>query len=241
MFKKLINRLFKIFFIDINGFLFELYFYFFLRGKTEGIENIPHGPCIFVFNHASYFDFCICYPLFKHKLKKKLHFLAKQKLYKSPIWRNYLIHSDTIVIDYTNLKSIKSVFIKMKECLARGDIVAIFPEGTRSDNGRMKPAAEGIGSLVLEANVPIVPVGLNGFYDAWPRHKKLPGIARCRITIGKPFVCNSADFLNRKAAKSVISHLVMHKIGELVNEDYVHTPEKIVPLIKSFVVDDVVI
>lgn len=239
MIKKIFNTLFRLLFIDINGFLYELYFYFILKGKISGMEHIPSGPCIFVFNHVSYLDFCICYPLFKHKLKKKLHFLAKHKLFESAFWRNYLVHSDSIVVDYSNMSSIKRVFMQMKEVLANGDIVALFPEGTRSADGHMKPAAEGIGSLVLDANVPIVPVGLNGFYEAWPRHQKLPGVARAHIKIGKPFSCRSSDFLNRKVAKGVIAHLVMHKIAELVQEDYIHTPEKIAPLMKTIMVDDV--
>ncbi len=233
------NKLFNLFYIDIMGSLFELYFYLVLRGKISGVENIPQGPCVFVFNHVSYLDFCICYPLFKHRLKKKLHFLAKHKLYESPFWKKFLVHSNSIIIDYTNLKSVKNVFVQMKDRLANGEMVAIFPEGTRSDDGRIKPAAEGVGSLVMEANVPIVPVGLNGFYQAWPRHKKLPGIARCHIKIGKPIVIHNENFTNRKLAKGAISHLVMHKIAQLVNTEYLHTPEKIELLLKTMLLEEI--
>ncbi len=236
--KKWWNNLFKFLYIDVMGMLFELYFYLVLRGKLTGVENIPEGPCIFVFNHVSYLDFCICYPLFKHRLKKKLHFLAKHKLFESPFWKKFLVHSNSIIIDYANMKSVKNVFVQMKAHLAQGEMVAIFPEGTRSADGRIKPAAEGVGSLVLEANVPIVPVGLNGFFQAWPRHQKLPGRARCHIKIGRPIQCQGSAFQNRKLAKGAIAHLVMHKIAGLVNAEYLHTPENIEPLLKTMLVKE---
>jgi 1-acyl-sn-glycerol-3-phosphate acyltransferase len=68
--------------------------------------------------------------------------------------------------------------------------IAIFPEGTRSADGKPGPARDGIIKLAMRLDRPIVPVILSGFYTAWPRHRRFPGISRCAITYCAPMLAS---------------------------------------------------
>jgi len=198
--------------------LLEFYFFVLLRGKIEGVENIPEGGCILAFNHESYLDWLLTYHIFQKRFGKKINFLAKVKLYKHPIWRIYLDYSYAIVIDVSNTSTIKHAFSAIRKRISAGEIVGIFPEGTRTGTGKLQEGRPGIASLVISTRAPIIPVAIKGFYKAWPRHKLLPGIAKSTIRIGKPIQIDSIPAEHKKARLKYITDLIMEKIQETINE-----------------------
>ncbi len=230
---KKIGRAFLSLVFHVNMFLWYTYFRIFLKGTIIGQENLPKEGFIVAANHVSYLDWIILYTIFRRKFKSNIYFLAKAKLKSSPLWNFYLQSAGTIIIDYDDLHSLRQGFASIHHHLQNKEVVGIFPEGTRSPDGRLLPANEGIGRMVLNAGAPIVPIGLNGFYQAWPRHKRLPGIAPCTIKIGEPVYFNINDYPNRKEAKSAITHLIMKHIGELIDHDYGHTPAETHKVIQS--------
>ena len=145
----------------------KLYF----RLKGDGIENIPDGPFILAPNHQSFFDGLFVAVFLKNKLMKKTYFYAKEKHLKNKIIRFIADKNNVIVMDLTDLKTSLQ---KMAAVLKRGKNIIIFPEGTRTENGEIGDFKKTFAILSRELNVPIVPVAINGAYDALPRGTHFP-------------------------------------------------------------------
>ena len=99
--------------------------------------------------------------------------------------------------------------------------MGIFPEGTRSINGKLLEGQTGITRLALMNRVPVVPVGLNGFYDILPKGKKFPRINKLVIDIGEPIYLD--QYYGKKLAENEIesiTRLIMTQIGHLTNQEY---------------------
>ena len=102
-------------------------------------------------------------------------------------------------------------------CLDEGHVLAVFPEGTRSPNGALQEAKEGIAILALRTGAPILPVGISGTHKFWPRGQKLfrPG-AYLRMRVGRPFHLEPAEGRDRKAAQREATRRIMTRIAELL-------------------------
>jgi len=140
----------------------------FFRLSIEGRENVPKtGPLILVSNHQSYLDPVLC----GITLKRHLWFLARESLFSNWFF-GWLIGSvNTIPVnrDKPGLSSMRKVIDKLKE----GKGICLFPEGTRSIDGRIAPFKPGFGLLCRRGNAAVVPVLVDGAFECWPRHKKL--------------------------------------------------------------------
>jgi len=147
--------------------ILKLYF----RLKGEGLENLPEGPFILAPNHQSFFDGLFVAVFLKNKLMKQTFFYAKEKHVKNKLLKFIAAKSNVIVMDLTDLKTSLQ---KMAEVLKRGRNIIIFPEGTRTQNGEIGDFKKTFAILSRELNVPIVPVAINGAYDAFPRGTVIP-------------------------------------------------------------------
>ena len=147
--------------------LLKLYF----RLKGEGIENLPDGPFILAPNHQSFFDGLFVAVFLKNKLMKRTYFYAKEKHLRNKIVRFIADKNNVIVMDLSDLKTSLQ---KMAVVLKRGKNIIIFPEGTRTENGEIGDFKKTFAILSRELNVPIVPVAINGAYDALPRGAHFP-------------------------------------------------------------------
>ncbi|MBK7631067.1 MAG: AMP-binding protein [Ignavibacteriales bacterium] len=145
----------------------KLYF----RLKGEGLENIPNGPFILAPNHQSFFDGLFVAVFLKNKLMKQTYFYAKEKHVKNKILKFAAAKNNVIVMDLTDLKTSLQ---KMAEVLKRGKNIIIFPEGTRTQSGKIGDFKKTFAILSRELNVPIVPVAINGAFDALPRGTHFP-------------------------------------------------------------------
>jgi long-chain acyl-CoA synthetase len=155
-------------FFKLSKVFFSVYFRF--RGRGE--KNIPESPCIFVANHQSFFDGLFLASLLKFKLMRKTYFYAKEKHIRNPFVK-FLAHRNNIIIMDLN-HNLKESIQKMAEVLRKNRNLIIFPEGTRTRDGRMGDFKKTFAILSRELNVPVVPVSINGAFEALPRGSFFP-------------------------------------------------------------------
>ena len=147
---------------------FKIYF----RFKSEGVENIPKEPCIITPNHQSYFDGLFISSILKTFDLKKTYFYAKEKHMRRP-WQKFLANRHNVIIMDVN-KDLKASLQKMASALSRGKNIIIFPEGTRTKDGRIGKFKKTFAILSRELNVPVVPVAIKGAFEALPTGGRIP-------------------------------------------------------------------
>jgi len=149
--------------------------------RIYGRENVPdEGAFMLISNHQSYLDPVFC----GMHLKRHLYFLARDSLFASRIFGGLISSVNTIPIRQgeVDLSAIKKIIGKLKE----GYGVCLFPEGTRTNDGKITPFKGGFGLLCRRGDAAVVPVMIDGAFECWPRHQKvfIPG-SRIVICYGK--------------------------------------------------------
>ncbi len=149
--------------------------------RYKGRENIPdQGGGLICANHQSFFD----PPLIGSGFNRRLNYLARKTLFRFSPFRWLIEFFDAIPIDRegSGLSGLKETLRRLK----RGEFVLIFPEGTRSHDGQVSPLKPGFVAMARRSRVPLLPVGLDGAYDAWPRRVRFPRRARIHVCVGPP-------------------------------------------------------
>lgn len=149
--------------------------------RTEGRSRIPsEGPLVLLGNHTSHLD----PPLVGGSARRQLSYLARDTLFVGPL--GWLIRSyDAVPVDRdgSGIAGIKATLKRLKQ----GGAMLLFPEGTRSDDGEMKPFKPGFVSLVRRGKAAIVPVGFAGVHEVWPKGQSRPRLTgRIAIHYGEP-------------------------------------------------------
>jgi 1-acyl-sn-glycerol-3-phosphate acyltransferase len=151
------------------------------RVKYSGRENIPAtGGVLVVSNHQSHFD----PPLVGVGCWRQMNFVARRTLFDSVIFGRLIKSVGAIPIDRDGI-GLSGIKESLK-LLKRGEMVLIFPEGTRTADGEIAPFRPGFTTLAARSNAAILPVAVDGAYQAWPRAQKYPGFGRIRVHYGKP-------------------------------------------------------
>ncbi|MBN2182573.1 MAG: 1-acyl-sn-glycerol-3-phosphate acyltransferase [Sedimentisphaerales bacterium] len=141
---------------------------FLFHWRFYGLDNIPSkGPFLLVSNHQSFLDpiFCGAPP------KRHLCFLARDTLFANWFFGPLIasVNAIPVKLGQGDLSAMKKVIAKLQE--GRG--VCLFPEGTRTSDGKILPFKSGLGLLCRRGNATIVPVMIDGAFECWPRTKKL--------------------------------------------------------------------
>jgi long-chain acyl-CoA synthetase len=140
------------------------FFSLFFKFEVKGLENIPNGPCFITPNHETKLDAFLVLSYLDKKVLKNTYSYAKKEHVNSKA-RAYLAkHNNVIVMDLTN--DLKYSIHKMAEVVKQGKKVLIFPEGTRSQSGKLGSFKMTYALLSTELNVPILPVSISGAYEA---------------------------------------------------------------------------
>ncbi len=152
------------------------------RMRFVGTENVPaSGPFILVVNHQSFLD-----PVLAGiALNNQLCFMARDTLFKNKIFGSLLKSIKAIPVrrGQADLTSIKAIIARLKQ----GDGVCLFPEATRTTDGKIAPFKGGFTLLSRRGNAPVVPVLIDGAFECWPRHRKLFKIgSKITVTYGQP-------------------------------------------------------
>ncbi|MBS3105335.1 1-acyl-sn-glycerol-3-phosphate acyltransferase [Candidatus Woesearchaeota archaeon] len=191
--------------------------------KIEGLENIPKDrPFIIAANHASYYDALLPAVIIAPRLNKKVHAMVNSYYWKPFITRFLLDLWEAIPVyvdkETDAKKKNKEAFEKALIYLKKGEPVMIFPEGTRSRDGKLRKAYPGAAKLALKSKMEVLPVGVIDSFKVLPRGAMFPRFVRCEIKIGKPI-----KFNNKKTTKKVIDETtrsIMKQIAKLINQKY---------------------
>lgn len=194
--------------------------------KIDGKNNIiTDKPFIIACNHASYIDDFAVPSVFYPAINRKFHFYVNSSYFKNFFLRMVLNYYESIPVDVDRGNHHKQVNKKAFETasryLKRGDVIFIFPEGTRSIDGRLQRAKTGIAKLAIAAKVPVQPVGIIGSNRILPKGKFFPRPARCRINIGNQLYFK--DYYNKKINKKMLEDVtrkIMKEIAKLVGQKY---------------------
>lgn len=149
----------------------KIFLRFYFRLKGEGVENIPDGPFILAPNHQSFIDGLFVAVFLKNKLMKRTYFYAKEKHVKQG-WLKFIANKNNVIV--MDLSDLKTSLQKLASVLRKEKNIIIFPEGTRTRDGEIGSFKKTFAILASELNIPIVPVAIDGAYDAMPRGKKIP-------------------------------------------------------------------
>jgi len=128
-----------------------------VRVRVEGLENIPPGACIFISNHASNLDAITYIPA----IPRRVAVLIKKELMRIPILSFGMRRADYIFVARADREAAAAIDVAVRT-LKRGVSIAVFAEGTRSPDGRLRPFKRGALNMAMEAGVPIVPVSIAG-------------------------------------------------------------------------------
>ncbi len=150
----------------------KYFFYLYFRFKGSGVKNIPDTPCIIAPNHQSFFDGLFVASFLRNRQIKRTFAYTKEKYVKTK-WLKFIANRNNIIIVDLNL-DLKLSIQKLAEALRKKKNLLIFPEGTRTLNGQLGNFKKTFAILSQELNVPIVPVTINGAFDAFPSRKKFP-------------------------------------------------------------------
>ena len=167
---------------DVSKFGLWLFSKLWFRLRIEGAENVPAtGPVLMTSNHASYLD----PPLVGIATPRWIAYLAQSGLAKLGPMRWWLAQVGVTLID-RNAPS-KDAMRLVADQLRAGEVVCIFPEGTRTDDGTVAPFRTGVEFLVRRSGACVVPVGIEGSFRAFPRGALLPRPRKVIVRVGEPW------------------------------------------------------
>jgi 1-acyl-sn-glycerol-3-phosphate acyltransferase len=156
-----------------------------VRVEAAGLENVPtHAPVILMSNHQSLIDIAAIIETLPRT--QSWRFIAKRELARVPIFGQALVASGHVIIDRGDRRRAIESLRRAAEIIRSGTTVIVFPEGTRSPDGNLRPFKSGPFHLALEAQVPIVPVTVSGSQRITPKGELRVHRGTVKITYGKP-------------------------------------------------------
>jgi 1-acyl-sn-glycerol-3-phosphate acyltransferase len=165
----------------VAQFICQVFTLLFFRYRVYGRKHVPaEGPFIVAGNHQSFLD-----PVFAGiGAPRRMLFMARDSLFRSRVF-GFLIRSTNAIPvsrDKADITAIKLVLARLKE----GEGVCLYPEGTRSADGRITAFKPGFGLLCRRSKAPVVPVLVDGAFECWPRQRKLFSPGPVVVCFGKP-------------------------------------------------------
>ena len=189
--------------------------------ELSGYDRLPDdGPAILCPNHISFFDSAVL----TFTVPRNISFVGKAEYMDS--WKTkYLFPAmGMIPIDRSGGEKSNAALDAARDVLERGELFGIYPEGTRSRNGKLHKGRTGAARLAMEVGCPIYPVGITGTDEIQPPDTSVPRLRKkCTVTIGRPvrperYEHRGAEHL---AWRSMMDE-VMFEISELTGQQYVH-------------------
>jgi len=153
-------------------FLFYTYYRLFHRFQIEGLENVPkEGAFLLASNHLSFLD----PPALGCRLPRNLHYFARDSLFKGLLGM-FIRSLNSIPVNRSQLDL--ATLRRVLKVLKDGHPLLVFPEGTRSEDGRLGEGKKGVGMLVAKSQVPVLPARVFGSYEIMGKGKAVPRIGR---------------------------------------------------------------
>ncbi|GHB77824.1 1-acyl-sn-glycerol-3-phosphate acyltransferase [Streptomyces cirratus] len=194
------------------------------RPRIEGLENIPpQGAAIIAGNHLSFSDHFLMPAI----LKRRITFLAKAEYFTGPGLKGRLTaaffrSAGQIPVDRSGKDAGQAALREGLGVLAKGELLGIYPEGTRSHDGRLYKGKVGVAAMALGAGVPVVPCAMVGTFEIQPPGQKIPNIRRVTIRFGRPLDFSRYEGLEgERAILRAVTDEIMYAVLELSGQEYV--------------------
>jgi 1-acyl-sn-glycerol-3-phosphate acyltransferase len=194
------------------------------RPRVQGMANVPAtGPVILACNHLSFSD-SIFTPLI---VRRRVTFVAKAEYFsgkgiKGWLMRQFFLGTGTIPVDRTGGQAAQAALDTLLGVLRGDGVAGIYPEGTRSPDGRLYRGKTGVARLALESGAPVVPVALLNTDEIQPTGRLIPRVLPVRIRFGKPldFTRYAASRGDRLAERAITDE-IMYELMTLTGRQYV--------------------
>jgi 1-acyl-sn-glycerol-3-phosphate acyltransferase len=197
---------------------------FIFRPWVRGVENVPaSGAAILASNHLSFSD-SIFLPL---QCPRPVVFLAKSEYFTGRGLKGWLVKTffkatGQLPIDRSGGKASEAALNTGLGVLEQGQLLGIYPEGTRSPDGRLYRGRTGIARMVLEAKVPVIPVAMIDTEKVQPIGKRLPRIRRVGIVYGKPLDFSRFDGMEGdRIVLRAVTDEIMYELMKISGQEYV--------------------
>ena len=194
------------------------------RPQVEGRENVPaDGPAIIASNHLSFCD-SIFMPLM---VRRKITFVAKAEYFtgkgiKGFLIKSFFVGTGTIPVDRSGGMAAQAAMDTGLRILRSGQLFGIYPEGTRSPDGRLYRGKTGVARLALESGAPVVPVAMLNSDIVQPPGKIIPKVMRVKIRFGEPMdFSRYAGQVGDRFVERAITDEIMYELMELSGREYV--------------------
>lgn len=197
----------------IGWSLFRAMYWLYFRRRIFNAERVPReGPVILASNHASFLD----PPLVGSSLPRPINYLARETLFRFPVvgWILRSWNSVPVDRDGGGAAGLRAILDRL---LAGGGII-LFPEGTRTRDGKLQPARSGIGLTVIKSTAPVVPVRVFGTFEAYGRHMKFPCPRRVVVKFGQPMDFATLRTEAKTCAKPRLKHIYQQVADEIMAE-----------------------
>ncbi len=175
-----------------------------------GRENVPKGQAVlYVGNHNSYFDIVLTYS----QCPDLTGYVAKSEMLKIPLLRDWMKRLYCLFLDRTDIKAGMRMILTGIDYIKKGISICIFPEGTRSKDGRMQSFKEGSLKMASKTGCPIIPMAITNSADIWERHPLK--IKPCRVIVeyGEPIYPAELS----KEEQKFLGSYTQQRIQEMLN------------------------
>ncbi|MFH8505527.1 lysophospholipid acyltransferase family protein [Streptomyces flaveolus] len=194
------------------------------RPRIEGLDHVPDsGAAIVAGNHLSFSD----HFLMPAVLRRRITFLAKAEYFTGPGLKGRLTafffrSAGQIPVDRSGKEAGQAAIREGLGVLGRGELLGIYPEGTRSHDGRLYKGKVGVAVMALRAGVPVVPCAMIGTFEAQPPGRKIPKVHPVVIRFGRPLdFSRYAGMEGAKAVLRAVTDEIMYAILSLSEQEYV--------------------
>ena len=191
--------------------------------EVKGIENLPKDRAFLIApNHSSYIEHFLIGSQVIPYINKKLHFIAKKEHFEGVsqkswhrIWSKYITY---IRIDRSKGEE------ALREALSylkKGEVIVVYPEGTRTLTGKIQKGRTGVARLALWAKVPVVPVGIKGTFEILPKGKMIPRLKKATLSFGRPM--HFEKYYKKPMTKKLLRKItdeIMREIAKLSDQKY---------------------
>ncbi|MBZ6176922.1 MULTISPECIES: 1-acyl-sn-glycerol-3-phosphate acyltransferase [Streptomyces] len=194
------------------------------RPRIEGLDHVPaSGAAIVAGNHLSFAD----HFLMPAVLRRRITFLAKAEYFTGPGLKGRLTafffrSAGQIPVDRSGKEAGQAAIREGLGVLTRDELLGIYPEGTRSHDGRLYKGKVGVAVMALRAGVPVVPCAMIGTFEAQPPGRKIPKLHPVVIRFGEPLdFSRYAGMEGEKAVLRAVTDEILYAILSLSGQEYV--------------------
>jgi 1-acyl-sn-glycerol-3-phosphate acyltransferase len=187
----------------------------YLRLSMEGSEKVPlRGPALIAANHSSFLDPIVL----GSACPRRIHFIVLQSMYDWWRLRWFYWGMQTIPVraEEGDPRAVKQALWRLR----RGDLVGIYPEGGRSEDGRLQPPKPGAALLAAASGAPVIPVHIGGAWNCWKPKTRFPIPGRVQVRFGEPiYFGEGRDKRREREELERFSRRVMEAIARLAPEE----------------------